>query len=97
MAVASYMDFFGYTIEGTEERGTVNVEYRVKYNATRVTAKVEYEKDGDKVNYKVTDLGRKYRASKAEQERVWEILRVASNYRIMFIADPDNNSAKSFG
>jgi hypothetical protein len=49
------------------------------------------------VNYKVTDLGRKYRTSKAEQERVWEILRVARNYRNMFVADPENNSAKSFG
>ena len=86
MAAASYMDFFGYRFQdgSTPERGTVQIDYRVKYDAPVVTAAVQYVVGDGRCDYHITDLGRKFRASKAEQERVWEILRVAGNYRALF-------------
>ena len=99
MAVASYMDFFGYRFaEGsTPNEGTVEIDYRIKYNAPVATANVRYILNGDETcHFEVTDLGRKHRNSKAEQERVYEILRVARNYRRLLITDPENNRTKSF-
>ena len=100
MAVASYMDFFGYRfVDGsTPNQGTVEIDYRIKYDAPKVTATVQYVLNGDddRCHFEVIDLGRKHRASQAEQERVWELLRVARNYRRLFVEDMENNAAKSF-
>ena len=100
MAVASYMDFFGYRFsdDSTVESGTVEIDYRIKYDAPVVTATVGYEESEDgRHRYSVNDLGRKHRNSKAEQERVWELLRVARNYHRLFSQDTHGNRARDFG
>lgn len=98
MAVSSYMDFFGYRFaDGSDKNGgTVEVDYRIKYDAPIVTATVAYkEREDGKYDYHINDLGRKHRASKAEQERVWELFRVTRNYLRMFLRNPEQN-AKAF-
>ena len=96
MAVASYMDFFGYRIQGDSFNGTIEIDYRVKYDKPIVTATVAYDVEGDMVNFGVRDMGRKVRVTKAEQERHWEVLRVARNYWRLFIADPVANRERVY-
>lgn len=85
MSVASYMDFRGHSIveNSTVMNGAVEVEYRVKYNAPWVTARVEWHVDeplfGD-IHFRMVDAGRKLRNTKADQERVFEVVRVARNW-----------------
>ena len=90
MSVASNMDFFGYEFsEGsTAEGGSVAISYRVKYDAPVVTARVGYVSNGDgTIRLVVMNMGRKVRASKAEQERVTRVIQVARNYHGLFVKD----------
>lgn len=90
MSVASNMDFFGYEFfEGsTVDAGGLAVFYRVKYDAPVVRASVGYVSNGDgTIRLTVTNMGRKIRASKAEQERVTRVIQVARNYHGLFAKD----------
>ena len=74
------MDFYGTTVTKTDEGWDVSIVYRPTRKADKATALIKVTRDGDMLNYHVADLGRKVRVTKAEQERVYDLVGVAMRF-----------------
>lgn len=74
------MDFYGTTVTKTDEGWDVSIVYRPTRKADKATARIKVTRDETMLYAEVIDHGRKIRHTKADQERVNELLHVACNH-----------------